>query len=81
MTKLLNGSSGSRLNPVRFYSHIPSLFPQSECASAAPEKELSTVVAHTDMDATAPVPVGRATDLTSVLIARPELLRIVSLIY
>lgn len=69
------------MNPVWFYSHIPSLFPQSESASVAPEKELSTVVAHTDMDAASPVPVGIATDLTSVLIARPELLRIVSLIY
>lgn len=45
------------------------------------EKAWSAVVAHTDMDSTAPVLVGITTDLTSVLIARPEVLRIVSLIY
>ena len=55
--------------------------PQSECASAALEKAWSAVVAHTDTDSAAPVLVGTAADLTSVLIARPEVLRIVSLIY
>lgn len=39
------------------------------------------MVAHTDTDSAAPVLVGTAADLTSVLIARPEVLRIVSLIY
>ena len=44
-------------------------------------EEWSAVVAHTDPDPTAPVLVGIAADLTSMLIARPEVLRRVSLIH